>query len=127
MKGIIDQFIRKLKHFERGNFADDLFVFLVIILVGLGSFALGRISLQAGASDQTLKIDDTGVEQGIWEEYAKNQSRNKSYVASKNGTKYYPINCSATNRIKEENRIYFVDKDGAEGAGYSATTACGDF
>ncbi len=51
-------------------------------------------------------------------------SSSKSYVASKNGTKYYPAACSGANRIKEENRVYFDTKEAAERAGYGASSTC---
>lgn len=44
------------------------------------------------------------------------------YVASKNGAKYYPKGCS--NRIKEENKIYFTTPADAEKAGYSLAKNC---
>lgn len=44
------------------------------------------------------------------------------YVASKNGTKYYPKGCA--NRIKEENKIYFTTPENAEKAGFSLAKNC---
>lgn len=42
------------------------------------------------------------------------------YVASKNGTKYHPIDSGTANRIKDENKVYFQTKEEAEKAGYEA-------
>lgn len=47
-----------------------------------------------------------------------------SFVASKTGTKYYPIDCGSVSRIKEENRVYFTTEDEAKDKGYERTTSC---
>jgi len=46
------------------------------------------------------------------------------YVASKNGTKYYLPSCSAANRIKESNRVWFASKEEAEASGRTPATNC---
>lgn len=46
------------------------------------------------------------------------------FMASKNGTKYYPVDCEAGNRIKPENRIYFASAINAQKAGYERTVSC---
>jgi len=48
----------------------------------------------------------------------------KSFMASKNGSKYYPIGCKAGERIKPENRIFFANREGAEAAGYTRAVNC---
>ncbi|HMP67165.1 MAG TPA: hypothetical protein PKA60_00240 [Candidatus Paceibacterota bacterium] len=56
-----------------------------------------------------------------------NQTENNqkgTIVASKNGTKYYFLHCSGVSRIKEENKIFFSDKNKAEEAGYSVAANC---
>ncbi len=45
-----------------------------------------------------------------------------AYVASKNGKNYYKVSCS--NRIKEENKVYFTTIDDAKKAGYTASATC---
>lgn len=47
-----------------------------------------------------------------------------SYLASRSGTKYYPVGCKSANRIKEENRIWFSNKESAENAGYEPASNC---
>lgn len=47
-----------------------------------------------------------------------------AFVASKNGTKYYPADCSAVSRIKEENRVWFANEADAKLQGYTRTTTC---
>ncbi len=46
------------------------------------------------------------------------------FVASKNGTKYYPADCGSVNRIKDENKVYFNSTSAAETAGYSLSATC---
>lgn len=47
-----------------------------------------------------------------------------AYIASKNGTKYYPKACSGVKRIKEANRVYFETAADAEAQGYSLASGC---
>ena len=47
-----------------------------------------------------------------------------TYVASKNGTKYYLPSCSGAGRIKDENRVWFQTADDALAAGYTPANAC---
>ena len=41
-----------------------------------------------------------------------------TYVASKNGTKYHPVDSGTAKRIKDENKVFFDSKAEAEAAGY---------
>lgn len=45
-------------------------------------------------------------------------------VASKNGTKYYPPDCSGASRISDANKVWFASASAAEEAGYSAAANC---
>lgn len=47
-----------------------------------------------------------------------------SYVASKNGTKYYPPGCAGAKRILDANRVYFTSITAAEKAGYTLAATC---
>ncbi len=47
-----------------------------------------------------------------------------TYVASKNGTKYYLPTCGSSKRIKEENKVWFETKEAAEAAGYGPAANC---
>jgi hypothetical protein len=48
----------------------------------------------------------------------------QSFVASKNGSRYYPVDCKSSSRIKPENKIYFSTSDDAQRAGFSLATGC---
>ena len=47
-----------------------------------------------------------------------------AYVASKNGKKYYPLDCPGAKRIKDDNKVFFETSQSAEAAGYSLGTGC---
>lgn len=47
-----------------------------------------------------------------------------AYMASKNGSKYYPVGCSAAGRIKPENRVFFNSSHEAEASGLSLASGC---
>lgn len=46
------------------------------------------------------------------------------FVASKNGTKYYPKGCKSADRIKPENQVWFATGQEAESRGYELSTQC---
>ncbi len=48
-----------------------------------------------------------------------------NFLASINGKAYYPKDCAAGNRIKEENRVWFDTKEEAEIQGYQPAQNCG--
>lgn len=47
-----------------------------------------------------------------------------TYLASKNGTKYYLPTCGSAKRIKAENIVWFQTKAEAEAAGYGPAANC---
>lgn len=55
---------------------------------------------------------------------SKKSAMSGNFVASINGKAYYPANCEAAKRIKEENRIWFVSKEEAEADGYKPAQNC---
>lgn len=46
------------------------------------------------------------------------------FVASKNGTKYYPKGCKSADRIKPENQVWFATGEEAESRGYELSDQC---
>ena len=96
---------------------DDIFLVIIIILVAVIGFALGRISairegkfpisVESASHIQT----DTQVPRG-------------ELVGSKNGTVYHYTSCPGAKRIKEENKIFFNSREEAEKAGYRPAANC---
>lgn len=54
----------------------------------------------------------------------KKSAMSGNFVASINGKAYYPATCTAAQRIKEENRIWFASKEEAEADGYKPAQNC---
>ncbi len=137
----IKQFINETILSEKGK---DVLIVCIVILVGLGSFELGRVSKESGSSG--IKIE--------YPKQVETQSANivsavkpvpkavspttavvpplvinldtvpKNFFASTRGNKYYSLWCVAGKTIKQENRIYFRTGEEAEKAGYELSSAC---
>lgn len=123
----IKQFINQTIQSEKGK---DVLVVIIVILVGLGSFELGRLSKESSSG---LKIDssdtdvgavpDVGIPQG-GSPTSGTPSSGKTFFASSKGKKYYTTSCSAGKTIKQENRVYFATGEEAEAAGYTLSSSC---
>lgn len=77
----------------------------IVVLVGLSSFGLGRLSVQKSS-------------------VAASGGTEKSFVASISGGKYYLPSCRGASQIKEENRIWFETAAQAQAAGYEPAENC---
>jgi hypothetical protein len=129
--------MQKIKLFLESDKGKDVLTVIIVILVGISSFYLGRLSKENGS--QGLKIEATSQTAGALNsvsskpntvtlnpsiaEKTQNQGSG-SYFASSRGKKYYPIGCSAGKSIKQENRIYFNTTTEAEKAGYTLSSSC---
>lgn len=107
----------------------------VVLLVGLLAFGLGRISKLEAARGGLQIIQNTQVPSPNDQANLNSQATSAgqegtapapkgSYVASKNGTKYYLTTCSAADRIKASNKIYFETKQAAQAHGLSPAANC---
>lgn len=113
------------------NLEYRFFVALVIVLVAVISFGLGRLSKIENSkppikitnpASASLGIPGNGIGQGSGT--PPDATFLGQYVASKNGTKYHLPWCSGAQTIKEENKIWFNTKTDAENAGYSPASNC---
>ncbi len=113
---------------EKGK---DVLVIIIIILVGLGSFGLGRLSKENKNSG--IKIEYPNQKSNVIDSLNKNllnfnlqksQKTLKNFFASNTGSKYYSLSCSGGKTIKEKNRIYFNTSSEAEKAGYELSNSC---
>ena len=129
--------MQKIKQFLESEKGKDIMTIAIVILVGISSFFLGRLSNQTTTSG--LKIENIGLQASA---IGANRSNNEqislnpsisdktnkdsrgSYFASKKGKKYYPNGCSAGKTIKQENRIYFSTTTEAENAGFTLSGSC---
>ena len=126
--------MQKIKQFIKSNKGQDFLIVIIVILVGLGSFELGRLSKVDNSSG--IKIQNTPESEEINQD--ANQPANvisatnlntlnnstKNFFASSKGSKYYPVGCTAGKTIKQENRVYFETREKAEQAGYNLSTSC---
>jgi hypothetical protein len=123
--------MEKIKQFMESEKGKDIMIVIIIILVGLGSFELGRLSKTSKSSG--IKIEYPNEERGVLGANAitsmsdtefSQQSSEKNFFASSRGSKYYSITCSAGKTIKQENRVYFDTREEAEQAGYMLSSSC---
>jgi hypothetical protein len=130
--------MEKIKHFIESDKGKDILVVLIVILVGLGSFELGRLSKESSSEGIKIKYSDQNqenTENSILSENSQNslqsanavsatQNAGKNFFASSRGSKYYTLGCVAGKDIKQENRIYFTTGDEAQKAGYELSSGC---
>ncbi len=107
----------------------------IVLVVALGAFGLGWLSANQG-SQAVLRViypdgvpatpvaNTAAVAAARAPSSAKTTEGLGNFVASKNGTKYYLTTCSSSNRIKQENKVYFGSKQDAEAAGYGPAANC---
>src|ERR1035437_5546543 len=105
--------MEKIKQFIESDKGKDILVVLIVILVGLGSFELGRLSNETSSSG--IKIEyPTSVDNNIsvansvssiaFSKPPITQNSNNisgNYFASKIGHKYYSVGCSGGTTIKD--------------------------
>ncbi len=106
----------------------DYIVCAVIIGVGITSFFLGRLSSTPSDLEPVIISNaipfPTTSSTFIDPSGPTPRAASGSFVASVNGTKYYPIGCSGAGRINEENKIYFDSAEAARAAGYEISVLC---
>ena len=108
----------------------ELYLAMVVILVAVISFGLGRLSkIREEKTPITIEnIDPDAVSTSsainINANKAVTNKNDKIFVASKNGKKYYYAWCESAKIIKEQNRVWFSTKEQAEKAGYSPAVNC---
>ncbi len=97
-------------------------IILVVFLIGLGTgFLIKNNKPSQIIIDKNMKI---GLPAQINNTSAPAGLPMGNFLASINGTAYYPKDCAAANRIKEENRIWFDTKKEAEIQGYRPAQNC---
>ena len=133
----IEDFTKKIKDLTQFRpinprpLANDLFTGLIIILVAIGAFGLGRLSRIEG-SKQPIRVENRVSVQTEASSQVGGQSASvidaggsaNTIVASKSGTKYYYSWCSGVQKISVANRIYFSSQEDAKAAGYTPSSTC---
>lgn len=112
---------------------DHIFFGLIVVLVGISSFALGRASADGltalgSSKESVLPIKATESPLITANPLSKSQTSTSSgdirLVASKSGTKYHLEDCPGSKQIKESNKIFFTSRQAAEAAGYKPAANC---
>lgn len=101
---------------------NDVFLAIVIVLVAMIGFGLGRLS-KIRESKAPLSVES----KTDFSESSKSvfDYQNEGIVvASKNGTKYHYPWCSGASTIKEENKVTFGSIEEARKAGYLPASNC---
>ncbi len=100
----------------------------IIVLVAMISFGLGRLSKirerKAPITIENAGLNERHPAEGAGDKTAEKESRGKTLVASKKGSKYHYPWCSGARRIKKTNEIWFATAEEARGAGYSPASNC---
>lgn len=117
----------------------NLMVCIIILGVSVAGFCLGIQSSKKDEAKVTIETNPslvipvgTNTGQNVGNEAVKGDKsettapvpQTGSFVASKKGKKYYPINCTGAKSLSESNRIYFKNAAEAEAKGYSLSTSC---
>lgn len=124
-----------LARFKGSLRSTELFLSVLIVIVSLASFGLGRLSMQEkldSVSAETIQAfslenNEKDIIINATSSVTPLSTDNASpggYVASKNGSKYHLPWCAGAKQMKEENKIWFVSKEEAEAAGYTPAANC---
>ncbi|MEW5907665.1 MAG: hypothetical protein AB1643_00565 [Patescibacteria group bacterium] len=103
------------------SYEKDILLVMVIILVALISFGLGRLSK---IRENRVPITIENLSANLMIESKPGFDSHGSVVASKNGTKYHYPWCGGAQQIKEENKIWFSSIEEARKAGYVPASNC---
>ncbi len=119
---------------------ETVFMAVVVLLVAVISFGLGRFSVASpvlSGSAMTASLPASEVKTSeIKVETTTRASLNSEpasqsagaetgeYVGSKNGTKFHLLTCPGAGQIKEENKVYFSSKQEAYSQGYTEAANC---
>ncbi len=113
---------------------DQIFYGIMVILVAISSFVLGRLSVDSGnTAKPTIQMIEpitltatAPLAKSIeaTQKTGNNTDTLNQLVASKNGKRYYLKSCSGAKRIKPENLVSFDSRESAEAAGYTKAANC---
>lgn len=108
-----------------------MLVVLGLVVVSIASFAGGRASVPqvesksiSGVSQQVKSAEIPVVVENSMPELPITEEGVGTFVASKTGKKYFPVNCAGAKRIKDQNKVTFGSSLEAEKAGYTPAKNC---
>ncbi len=125
--GIIEKSSKIIKRFSTHPVFFPLLFILLLISVALSAFAMGIVyERNAYLTAHPIEQVHTNEIIQLWEKEKEEDWFQKKFFASKNGTVYYPVSCSAGKRITEGNRVYFQDEAEAQASGYRRSKLCNE-
>ena len=98
---------------------DTTFFSLLLLLIGVGSFGLGRLSVPVTSPEQTAMVTLTEPAPTV-----RNETQDTQVVVSVNGTKYHYLWCPGAGQMNSENKRFFASPAEAKAAGYEPAANC---
>ena len=131
---MLSESIKKVKSWITEN-TSDVYVAVLIFLVSVASFGLGRLSIlwpakqpiQIIEKDELLTTKNTAAAASSLTANSSLIIHNSAlgkYVASKSGKSYHFPWCPGATNINEQNKTWFQTKEAAEQAGYKPAANC---
>lgn len=127
--------VNKIPEILQSRKASDMLLVMAVMLLGITSFGLGRLSAPHETSAVVLRAKSphsspevppgaTAPKEAASPTVPRATAARGEYVASKTGAAYHLPWCSGAKRIKEENKVWFATKAEAEAAGYKPAGNC---
>lgn len=128
----IQEYLARIKVW--GNRAlDEWAAAVLVVVIGLGGFMLGRISAQE-SHNLPIVIETPVLSTGVGEMGSRKvqaaavslplNEEGGQLVASKNGSSYHLPWCAGAKSISDKNKIYFSSEEEAKAAGYKPAKNC---
>jgi hypothetical protein len=122
---IVERTTEKIKELLSYTGIDEIMWMVIIIFITLSSFSLGMLyERRSFLDDNPVHFEYNQEALELWNTYENIKDANTNYFASQNGSIVYPVGCSKGNRIKEENKIFFINVDQALELGYREVEGC---
>ena len=131
---------QKIKDFIESKKGRDIMTAIIIILLGLIAFGLGRLSKNEQKSGVEIKYPQISNIEALSSPASALEAQNTAnkaqtpqeailepknqFFASSRGNKYYHLGCTGGKTLKKENIIYFNTEQEAVGAGYEKSNSC---
>ena len=115
------------------NIKEDIFIVLIIILIGLSGFGLGKLSaLEKSRGEVGIKKPDfisatSSIKEVVsipMSAMIASENSQGLLVASKSGQKYHFPWCAGASQIADKNKIWFDSYEEAQKAGYTPAINC---
>ncbi len=94
-------------------------IFIAFLCLGIGIIIGGNL-----ISRPPMIINKELLIPAVTSTTIKVTDKQFSYVASKRGKYYYPLDCPLAAGLSEKNKIYFKNKEEAETEGYQFNSRC---